>query len=387
MSTRLATVKPAEAVPFLPYGTEAVDAIIASVRAQCAIAAPDISTKKGREEIASAAFKVSKKKTEFVKEVESNIEATKREVKRVDGERIRAVKLMDALRDEIRLPLTEWEGIEKERVAVRDRRLAEIDALRLSEAETQERIEARIANLAELSGFDWQEFAARAKETGDQVLSVLQGKLAERVKFDAEMAELARLRLETAEREQRERDERIKAEAASAARKEAEAVAKRERDALEAENKRKREEADREAGAEREAIEAKARKEREDLETQARKEREEAHAKELKAKAEAAEAERQRLTVQREKEAAEARAKKAEEDAARAVEDERRRVAEEDRRKADEEAKRESDQKHRKAVNNAAAKAIAAAGIGEETAKAVVVLIAKGEVPNVKISY
>jgi hypothetical protein len=296
------------AVPFVPYSAGQVDGIIAKIRKECAVEKPDISTKKGREAIISASRLVSTKKMEFVREIEAAIKDQKEQVKRVDGERIRAVKELDVLRDEIRRPVTEWEKIEEERIAVREARLSEIIAIETSVAETQEQIKRSIAKLAELSEFDWQEFTRRATETGEYVFAKLQAKLAERVKYDADQAELERHRKEAVEREQREREEKIAADAAAKVLADAKAVqdkkdteAKAEQDRKDAAAKKEREEADKKAKDERDTIAAAAQKKIDD-----------ANAEVKRLKDEADESERKRKEAEERAEKAEADKKEAE---------------------------------------------------------------------------
>lgn len=395
-NSNLATINEAgssAAIPYVPYTTQEVNAIIAKIRSDCVVANPDISTKKGRDAIISAARLVSTKKMATVKEIESAVEHTKKEVKRIDAERIRMVKALDALRDEIRKPVTDWEAIEEERVNSREMRINVIAGLHdVPHPETREMIEHNILTARELAVFDWQEFAMRADATAKATIAVLEEKLAGRIKYEEEQAELARLRKEAAEREERDRIERAAKEAADKAREEERQKAERER-----------EEAARRAQAEREAVEAKAKAEREEaertakaerdaIEAKAREEREKAHAAELQAKEAAAEAERQRLELVRQKDEAEKRAKQAEEDAARrqqeAIEAERKRVADEKAREDELERKRAENRKHQATVNNSAVAALReGAAIEDVTAKLVVALIAQGKIPNVTIRY
>lgn len=96
-------------------------------------------------------------------------------------------------------------------------------------------------------------------------------------------------------------------------------------------------------------------------------------------------AERDRIEAEcKAKEAIEA----AERKAADAAKVERNRMEAEKKAEADAAAAREADQKHRSSVNNAALAAIVKeSGISEDAAKMVIVAIAKGQIPNVKIIY
>lgn len=77
---------------------------------------PDLTTKKGRESIASMAYKISKKKNSIVSGmIDPSIEEAKALVKKVGAGKKHFEGKMDALRDEIRDPLNKWEEEEKVR--------------------------------------------------------------------------------------------------------------------------------------------------------------------------------------------------------------------------------------------------------------------------------
>ena len=81
---------------------------------------PDVTTAEGRKEIASRAYKVSQSKTVIEKAGKGLTEDWARKKRVVDSGRKIAREFCDNLRDEIRLPLTEFEAEEK--------RLAEVAA-------------------------------------------------------------------------------------------------------------------------------------------------------------------------------------------------------------------------------------------------------------------
>jgi colicin import membrane protein len=330
------------AVVFAPGG---VDAIISKLEADVRAVATDISTEAGRKAVASLAFKVARSKTaldEMGKELVTDIKA---QANKIDAERRVIRDRLDALKDEVRKPLTDWENTEKDRVAAHEQALTAI---------TQYLSFAPTASPAELKGFldeinqiaqrDWQEFSARATGTLDEVRQRLGKALADATKREAEAAELARLRAEQAAREQKEREDRIASEAANRARDEAEAKAKR----------------DAEQAATRAAAE------------QARVEREKAEAV---ARAERAEADKK------------VAAEKAERDQKAAVEAERKRAADVAAKEAADKARREKDKAHRAKLNNEALAALTALGVDAELGKAVIAAIAKGEIPHVSIEY
>ena len=77
---------------------------------------PDTSTAKTRKEIASLSAKVSKSKVLLDNLGKDLVSDWKNQAKVVDGERKLVRDRLDALRDEVRQPLTEWEESEKARI-------------------------------------------------------------------------------------------------------------------------------------------------------------------------------------------------------------------------------------------------------------------------------
>jgi chromosome segregation ATPase len=323
-----------------------LDPYIEQIRAEVRSFVPDVSTKKGRDAIASIAYKVAKSKTALDNAGKSLVDRLKEQPKLVDAERKRMREELDALKDEVRKPLTDWEEAEKARVDAHELaidRLRNLDDM-VSEL-TAEQIAARIADAesAEL-GAKWEEFEGEAAIVKNDVLARLGAALEKRQKYEAEQAELERLRAEAAAREAKEREERIAREAAEAARIVAENKAR-----LEAE------EIQRKAQAERAA------QERRELELKLAAEKAEREAAEAKLRAEQAEAQ---AKANAERQQAEARAREEAEAAAR-----------------------EKDKKHKAAINNAALDAFIAGGMTEDAAKLAITLIAKRTIPNVTISY
>lgn len=351
-----------------------LDPYLAHVRAEIDAFVPDVSTKKGRDAIASIAHKVAKSKTYLDGVGKELVDRLKEQPKLVDAERKRMRELLDGWKEEVRLPLTEWEQAEEKRVADLQARVAEFDAQRdtagLSANEIQFRIDATETIAIDDS---WQEYATEAAHKKDAVLAHLRSELQRQAKYEAEQAELARLRAEAAERDRIAAEEKAKREqeererqAAERARAEAELKAAREQAAAEAKAKAEIE------AAERRELEAKLAAER------AEKEKLEA---EQRAQAAVEKAEADRI-------AAEMRA--AEEKAAaekRAVEAERQRQEEEKQRLAEEERKREANKRHAAKINNEALAAFIEGGMTSDQAKLAVTLIAKRAIPHVSISY
>ncbi|MDZ4192891.1 MAG: hypothetical protein U1D65_12860 [Pseudomonas sp.] len=329
-----------------------LDPFLAKIREEIDGFVPDVSTRKGRDAIASIAYKVARSKTALDNVGKELVAELKEVPKKIDAERKRMRDLLDGWQAEVRQPLTEWEQAEEMRKA---KHQAGIDQINL-------RLECRDLDAAELKsniawlegmavGAEWEEFETEASRAKDKALAALRDALVVREKYEAEQAELERLRAEVAAREQKEREERIAREAAEAERLAAERRAQEERD----------------AAAHREA-EAKAEGERRELELKLAAERAEREALEAKQRAEQAERD------------AQVRA-----DAAAAAE--RQRQADEQARIEREAKAREADKAHKKTINNEALAAFIAGGMPEECAKQAITLIAKRCIPHIHISY
>ncbi|HBN9495201.1 TPA: hypothetical protein L3876_006609 [Pseudomonas aeruginosa] len=325
---------------------------IDAVQAEIGAEVPDTTTRKGRERIASLAAKISKSKVAIEKPGRDYLKRLKEMPKVVEEELREFVRAMNAIRDEVRAPLNAWEQAEADRVAKHQAGVDQIN-LRL-ECRDLDSNELK-ANIAWLEGLAiseaWEEFETEAARTKDKALAALREALVAREKYEAEQAELERLRAEAAAREQKEREERIAREAAEQARRQEEAKAQAERDA-----------------AVRREAEAQAAAERRELELKLAAERAEREAIEAKQRAEQAERDAQR---------------RAEEAAAA----ERKRQADEQARIEREAAAREADKAHKKSINNEALAALIAGGMPEECAKQAITLIAQRKVPHITINY
>ncbi|BBQ78455.1 hypothetical protein WP3W18E01_24230 [Raoultella ornithinolytica] len=310
-----------------------LDPLIEAIEKEARSLVPDVTTKKGRDAIASMAHKVARSKTYIDNAGKDLVAELKALPKQIDESRRVARERLDALKDEVRRPLTEWEA-EQARIA----------AEKAAEEERQ-RIEAEQKAALE---------ALRKQVEVDHEMALLMNDA-----FDREQAE----KKAEAERQRIAREEEIARQAEEKAKREAAEKAQREIDAA--------------AAREREAILAKERAERERIEAQQRAEREQREAAER---------------AEREKQAAvEAERRKAQEEADRirreAEQREQTRLAEE-KRKADEQARREADVKHRKAVGTEIVKALLAkTSLTRDQAIEVLLAIKDGNIPHTGINY
>lgn len=352
-TNELIVLPPKETALQVYSSPQGLDPYLAKIKEELDAFVPDVSTKKGREAIASIAYKVAKGKTALDNIGKDLVAELKDVPKKIDAERKRMRDLMDQWKEEIRKPLTDWEEAEEARQA-RHKAGIEWFHLRAKEYHDLDLQELR-ASLAEVDGKPvdqaWEEFEAEAHRAKAKTVEALQTAISAREKHETEQAELAKLRAEASAREQKDREERIAREAAELAQREAEAKAQ----------------AEREAAIKREA-EAAAAAERRELE--------------LKLAAERAEREKAEA-VQREQQAK----ADAERQAAEAVAAEQRRVAAQAAADAKEAERRERDKAHKTAVNRAALDAFVQGGMTEECAKLAVTLIAKKAIPAVSITY
>ncbi len=351
--TQLAIVPPKETAIQVFQAANGLDPYLQQIRAEIDAFVPDVTTKKGRDAIASIAHKVARSKTALDNVGKELVAELKEIPKKIDAERKRMRDTLDAWKDEVRAPLNEWEQAEADRVA---RHTDRIDWLRNRDDQVAElsaaEVQGRIADTEAVEiGPEWEEFEAEAHRVKAATLTTLQLALTKRQAYEAEQAELERLRAEAAQREQKDREARIAREAAEQAQREAEQRAQAERDAA------AKREADAKAAAER---------------------------RELELKLQAEQAEREKLEAQQ-------RAEQAERDAAERAE---RAAAAERQRQADEQARieaeakaREADIAHKTAVLTSIKESFMGAGITEEQAKAIINMIRKGEVPSVSITY
>ena len=236
--TALVTIEPTTALAVFT-NAEKVDPILAAIKKAVADFVPDVATAKGRKEVASMAHKVAQSKT-YLESIGKKLADEYKDIpKKIDANRKRIKDELDALKDEVRKPLTDWEEAERLRVQrIKDR----IDAIRFrGSADTNsEAISDAIEYVsAVVADESFQEFEAEARATRDASLARLYAELQLAIKRESEAAELIRLREEAAKREAEDRDRRIAGEAAAKARRDAEEKAAREK--AEAERKAKEE--------------------------------------------------------------------------------------------------------------------------------------------------
>ncbi len=241
---------PTENLPALalPEGTALValfktenglDPLIARIAAEVRSHKPDLTTAKGRDAIKSLAYKVARSKTMLDDAGKMLTDEQRKAISTVDAARRKMREALDALKDEARKPLDDWEAEEEERIAQIKRRLT-----RINEAVPADETDEAYADLIQKVEFinpedgTWGEHLMDAVRAKDATLKRLR-----------DAAELSRLRREAAARAEADRIAQEAAAVAEAERLEREAEAERQRQAEEAEAERARQEADRTANA------------------------------------------------------------------------------------------------------------------------------------------
>ena len=344
-------------------GTEALFERIAE---QARSFVPDVTTKKGREEIGSVAMKVSKSKTLTEKYAKDLVAEEKARIKLIDDDRIQFCKKMDSLRDEILAPRDAWEQAEKDRVAKCLEFLDEITELAKPEflGNAAWQLKGYIDTLSDLKiDSRFMEYEEQAKIAKYETLEVLRTTLANREKYEAEQAELERLRQAEQFRIQQERDAQIAREATEKANREAEEKARFESERVERE---KREQAEKAA-----------------------REKQEADQREAKLKLQKEQAELREAQL---KQKAIDDAKQAEIDKQNAIEAERLRIESEQKAQAEaaekaEIARQENKKLRDKVLLESVESLINETGIDEDQAKKVIKAIFEKKVLNISIKF
>lgn len=197
MDLTVIEIKPEQA-PSL-YRAGGLDAYLEQIR-QAVNEVPDLTTKKGRDRVASLAAQVSRSKTAIEKPGREYLKRLKEAVRPAEAEIKRFVDACDELRDATRRPLTEWEA-EQERIKAEEA----MNALHVEELAMNEEFDRQLA----------------ARIESDHEMALLMNDA-----FDREQAE----KKAEAERQRIAHEEEIKRIAAAAAAREVEQRAQRERE-------------------------------------------------------------------------------------------------------------------------------------------------------------
>lgn len=308
-------------------------AVILQIEATVRAIDTDISTPKARGVIASLARNVSSAKVKLDDLGKDYVADLKTQAKVVDAERKVIRDRLDALRDEVRKPLDDFETMQQARIDEHNVELAKLETAGMFEEidPTAAAVQDRLDRVRTMGGNrDWEEFQKRADAARTKSIETLTALLAWATRREQERAELERLRADQTAREDRERLAKVAQDAGDKAR-----------------------------------LEAAAEKARIENEKSA--------------------ADQRALIAEQQRHEAEERAERA---AADATEAERKRVADEQAAEAREASKREANKRHRGKIHSAIKAAlIQHAGLSDDLAVAAVTAIAKGDVPHTAIQY
>lgn len=206
---------------FLPSGA---DRILADIAEQVKGLTFDMTVASDRKKCASVAAKIARTKTNLDAIGKSYVEDWKRLAKEVDTERKRLRDGLDALKEQVRAPLTEWEEAKakrEEEIELRIQGFAHaVGMVKATRHLTADRIQRELEDTRSIE-ITPELFGSRCEEGEKQkslAIAELEAHLAAVMEAEAQAAELARLRKEAAERERKEREERIAREAAEKAR-------------------------------------------------------------------------------------------------------------------------------------------------------------------------
>lgn len=325
---------------------------------------PDMTSLKGRKEIASMASKVARSKTYLDGIGKELVGELKKQPVLVDRERKRVRDILDSWKEEVRAPLTDWENKEKNRIKILENCLENLErylypSSELSLIELKEGLEELNEILID---DDWDEFKDKGLKIKNQAILNYGVFISNAETKEQEKVELEMLRKKEEERKQKEREEQIRKEAEEKATKEAE-----EKIRLEKEASLRRE------------IELKLKTET------AVKEKKEAIEKAERDKKEAAEkAEREKIeAVENEKRIA--KENKQREERSRVAKEQ---IAKDKKEKEDAiELKRQENLKHRRKINNEILKLLIEKGISSDQGEGIITLAAQGKLGNLYVRY
>ncbi|MCH0792072.1 hypothetical protein LNM81_03225 [Klebsiella pneumoniae] len=222
-----------------------LDPLIEAIEKEARSLVPDVTTKKGRDAIASMAHKVARSKTYIDNAGKDLVAELKALPKQIDESRRVVRERLDALKDEVRRPLTEWEA-EQERIKAEEA----MNALHAEALAMNEDFDRRLA----------------ARIESDHEMALLMNDAFDREQAEKK-AEAERQRIAREEEIKRMAEEKAKREAAEQAQREIDAAAAREREAILAKERAEREQREAAERAEREkqaAVEAERRKAQEE---------------------------------------------------------------------------------------------------------------------------
>lgn len=228
------------------FGEGKVNLVLDYIREQVGTVVADVETNDGRATLRSVAYRITRSKTLVEEKGKAYADDLTKRLGAINKNRRTLRDKLDALRDEVRQPLTDWEAAEKKRTdAIADR----INWL-IGAGQTAGTSSADIAEVLEevrgkeLSAELYGERMGEAAIAKDVATSNLERALKAAQKREAEAAELEILRKEKEARDIEDRARRAAESAAETARLQAERQAQARIDAAEKEAREAREAAE-----------------------------------------------------------------------------------------------------------------------------------------------
>ena len=347
MNDELVVVKKVD-IPAL-FEKDGSNPIIEGLKREAAKFKGDASTVKGRKEIGSFSRKFSTAGVYLDGLGKDLSDELRAKIAPINTERNKIKACCNELRDSSRKPLTDWEEIDKKRVADIEERIRLMEAsldLEFVDAENVKVVLDKVKVIVIDNSFE--EYDGAAAKVKDRVVTHLEAKFIVLQNQEKEKAEAESLEKERLAKEQEDREKKIAEDAAEKAKLEAEEKAQKEQ-----------EEKDRLA---KEAVE---KAERETLEAK------------LETKLETERAEREKLEA----------SEKAEQEKKESVEAEKQRQADEKQKEKESEEKRQANKRHRTKINNQAKSSLVNEGFDDNVSEKIVIAIAKGLIKNVTINY
>ncbi|MNP93558.1 hypothetical protein D3C85_60830 [compost metagenome] len=344
----------------LIFGHNSLSRFVELARAEVVGEVPDLTTDKGRKRIASLAATVARSKTAVDAAGRAYLKKLKEMPKGIEAELRQFEADMNALRDEVRKPLNDYETAEVARKdAIEDAVQCILDLAAIPDDASASEIECSLIDLKsmEIDAATYQERLEEAQVKQKHCIDTLTAALAKRQQYEAEQAELVESRRKIAAMEE---EARIKAAADKAVEDERQRVAQEQQ-------------AQRDADARSLHL---------------------AEERTREAESRAQQAERDRIAAE---ERAETERQHAEQRAEQARLDEQRRQQEEQAEQQRQAQEREANRAHCGAINKAALDALLAVNMSADgqpesflsaaEAKAIITAIIRGQIPAVSIAY
>jgi colicin import membrane protein len=200
---------------------DGIDPYIEKIRQEALAHVPDLSTKQGRAAIASIAAKVAKSKVYLEDTGKALCDAERAKIdatlSAVMAARKRIKEELDALRDEVRKPLTEWENAEAARkggIEARIEAMRRLPPVGSDSGAIQKHLSRLEATQIDES---FAEYTAEAAISRTHAMRDCKERLDTQLKIELDLAELAEFKAKQAEQEQKDREAEIARQAVEAA--------------------------------------------------------------------------------------------------------------------------------------------------------------------------